>query len=364
MTTPEHDHAPGADPAPNSATTATNAGDPSPLPPEAPEDAQDGNPGNSAPVPPDAPAVTALAVDFHEDATLAGSDFLDPDPVPVINVREAVGVVPATEASADATIEDGAQEALIDRQKRRLRQALRSGRIRRGVAFDLETIPLLSSLAIPYNIEERDVPKLTKTGKYKTQEDLDAWRAEDEAAWASERLKGFSINPRLGRIVSVGIALTDDMPETALSQLGDTRAGYLAKSEADEHELVSRLWYTMAAADRVITFNGMSFDLHYLIIRSLLLGVHIPKTIDVPKLLIKYRSAPHMDVRMLLTNWDYRQSGMLNDWAACFGFPSKSMHGSEVYQAYVEERWDDLTEYPQQDATLTLGLAQILSTIF
>jgi predicted PolB exonuclease-like 3'-5' exonuclease len=285
---------------------------------------------------------------------------LTPDPEEPLGAGESA---PTDDVQPESTQPEDPARVLA---KKRLWGALRTGRLRGAVACDLETVPLASSLALPYRLEDRDVPQITKTGKYRSQEDLDAWIAADMLTWQRQRLKGYSTDPRLGRIVSVGVAVTSDMArlELPLKAAGTMRGAGVAPTEADEAALITNLWNTLAVAERVVTFAGQFFDLPFLIIRSLLLDVEVPDSIEVPKLLVRYRSAPHMDVSELLANWSPQRRASLEDWAAAFGFPPKLMHGDEVFDAYVAERWDLLAEYPQQDALLSLALAQRLASVY
>lgn len=193
------------------------------------------------------------------------------------------------------------------------------------VVLDIETVPLEASLAVAYPADDRNPP-----ATYKSEEAITRWREADESAWRAARVKECSLNPRLGRVVVVG------MIDSKISEHVVTGE---APTETDEADMLSNVWDVVAGAHgHVVTWNG-GFDLRFLLVRSMLLGVHVPiSPSKVREWFRRYQTAPHCDVKALLTNWEPPTKGEgLDEWARAFGITGKTggMNGAAVYPAYV-----------------------------
>lgn len=212
-----------------------------------------------------------------------------------------------------------------------------------AIAYDIETLPLASSLAEPYPEEDRDPP-----ASYKHDDAIARWREKDQASWAEARVKECSLNPRLGRVAAIGYAgrLKDSEDVVGWARVAET--------EDDERVLLEDFWL-LANANRLVSFNGLGFDVPFLITRSMLLGL-TPQAI-APKLLRRYDFSQHFDVRMALTNWDSRAPGKMGDWLSAFGLEPKTGNGGDVYGMAQENRWGEIAEYTATDALRTWELA-------
>lgn len=210
-----------------------------------------------------------------------------------------------------------------------------------AISFDLESLPLASSLAEPYPEEDRDPP-----ANYKSDDAIARWREKDKAAWAEARVKECSLNPRLGRVCAIGYA-----------EDGGVEAR-VAPSEAGEGLVLENFWSRVAANRTIIGWNSHGFDLPFLITRSMLLGIQPPQ--GITNYLRRYSYQPHFDVKMALLNWPsgYAKGNGLDEWAKAFGLEGKSGHGSEVYGMAERGEWDKIGEYAADDARLTWELAK------
>lgn len=210
------------------------------------------------------------------------------------------------------------------------------------LVIDIETVPLASSLAMPYPEADRLPP-----GNYKNEDAIARWREKDRATWEAERAKVCSLSPRLGRIVCLGYAPDVNEP-----------MALLARAEADESTVLRAFW-DLAAANKgpLVTFNG-AFDLNYIIVRSLLWRLRptvAASTISGWR--ARYRTYPHFDCRGVLTNWDNRTEGTLGDWAEAFGLGGKDgMSGADVFPLYQLGHFDEIAAYCTKDVQLTREL--------
>jgi predicted PolB exonuclease-like 3'-5' exonuclease len=214
------------------------------------------------------------------------------------------------------------------------------------LAVDIETVPTRAALAKPYDAETRQPP-----ANYRDPHKIAQWRADDEMEWRASRIKQYSLDPLQGRVVAIGYAKEDVEPWADL-----------AYSENDEVHVLQSFWNRVNAASVIVTWNGLSFDIPYLIIRSAINGVTVPKH----QLLRRYDTRQHVDVKALVCQWDnYRmKQTTLDPWLAAFGIPVKSGHGSQVWPMVMEGQWDELASYAANDAAATLALYQRVASSF
>lgn len=225
-----------------------------------------------------------------------------------------------------------------------------------SLVVDIETIGLASSMAAPYPEADRNPP-----GNYKLPDATEKWRASDKERWAAERSKECSTNPRLGRILCIGGQRTDE---------AEPGVQYAA-TEADEARVLERFWEAADGTDgRVVTWNGQ-WDLRFIIIRSLALGVKpsLPRNI-ISQWMRKYSLNPHFDCKAALVNHDHSlmMSGAegLDAWATFFGLPGKAggMHGGEVWPAFQRGEHQRIADYCAGDVSATGGIYQRIAPMF
>lgn len=208
------------------------------------------------------------------------------------------------------------------------------------LTFDIETIPTTAALALPYPEGDRSPP-----ANYKSEEAITKWYASDRAAWSEARIKECSLTPRLGRVLALGVS-SPTAPDPFVS---------LAATEEDEGDLL-RFFWQLAEGEMLAGFNSMSFDLPFLVTRSLILGVTIP--LRLPDYLRRYTYDPHFDVRMALTGWDARATGTLGDWAAAFGLPRPVGSGAEVYTQFLAGDLEAVEAHCLSDVAATKALVE------
>lgn len=219
------------------------------------------------------------------------------------------------------------------------------------LVLDIETVPALEALAAPYPEGDRLPP-----ANYKSDEAIAKWREADRAAWASARAKECSINPRLGRVVSI-----------AFSQGGRVDS-ILAPAPTDERLLLQDFWARVEAArGRVVTWNG-SWDLRFLLIRSIVHGVRPTVQPSIVSSWFKrFTTFPHLDCKAVLTNWDAPRAGEgLTEWATLLGIDGKTTGttGADVWPMVQAGRWDELREYNEQDVIATAAVYETIAPYF
>lgn len=213
--------------------------------------------------------------------------------------------------------------------------------------LDIETVPLAAALEEPYPAEERTAP-----ANYKSAEAIAKWRESDRIRWEAERAKECSLNPRLGRILCVG---TSD-------------GGHSAWTEEAEPDLLRAFWELVLRHDgRVVTWNG-SWDLRFLVLRSLRHGIEPTVSGEtLSKWFKKYTTEMHFDCKAVLLNWDVRIAGEgLNEWARFFGVPGKldGISGADVYPLYLGGQLDEIEQYCAADVAATQAIYERIAPVF
>lgn len=215
------------------------------------------------------------------------------------------------------------------------------------VVLDIETVPLDAALAVRYPADDRQPP-----ASYKSADALLLWRDKDAEKWQAERVKQCSLNPRLGRVLCIG-----------------TLDGVLmAQTPAEEPNVLAAAWRELEHAQgRVVTWNG-SWDLRFILLRSLALGVDVPLPPSVIASWFKrYHSAHHVDCKAVLTNWEPPVKGEgLSEWATFLGLPPKTdgMTGADVYGMAQAGRFTAIAEYCQQDVATTAAIYGKIRPVF
>lgn len=212
------------------------------------------------------------------------------------------------------------------------------------LVVDIETVPLAASLAVPFDAASIEYP-----ANYKSDEAKAKYAANAEATHQTSLIKKASLNPRIGRVLCIGLKREDE--ETIV---------LTAPTEADEVSILRRFWEivdSFSFGPRMTTWNGQ-FDLRFLVIRSLAHGLEAP--VSTREWFKKYNHASHLDCKAALLNYDVIQKGEgLDEWAAFFGLQGKpeGMDGSKVYPMYCEGRLAEIADYCRADVDATAAIA-------
>lgn len=195
------------------------------------------------------------------------------------------------------------------------------------VSLDIETLPLAASL-VGWPEPAAGEPS------------SEAWLA---------RVKDCSLSPMLGRVLAVGLVYRDEaeaMHEGCL----------WAEGEDEERAMLVALWRYVAKADRIVTWNG-SFDLHFLRVRSIVLGVEPAIAPErMVRWFVRYQHGEHFDCKAALSNWEWKAGHGLDEWAQALGFEAKPMHGSAVFNAFRAGRHEEIRDYAKHDARVTMAI--------
>ncbi len=216
--------------------------------------------------------------------------------------------------------------------------------------LDIETIPrdLRSEpRKIQEYVWERALRRDPEAGVELGLDDYLAAGDDPAVAPVRERLERYmALRPEFGHVICVGLG-HDARGRGEL----ETKA-LTARHVADERLLLEGFW-EIARARRdwcFITYNGLAFDVPFLIRRSIYLGV--APTTGLP--LRPFQPDGHFDVMRCLANWERADSVRLDIVAELLGL-SKSpagMEGSQVLGLWRAGRVEEIEAYCLGDVRL------------
>ncbi len=216
--------------------------------------------------------------------------------------------------------------------------------------LDIETIPR-DLRAEPRKIQEYVWERVVRRGEVESdQPGLDEFLAgrEDEAlAGVRQNLERYmALRPEFGHVICIGMGHDGrgrgDLETKALT----------ARGVEDERGILEAFWEVVRAGRdwRFVTYNGLAFDLPYLIRRSIYVGV--PPSAGLP--LRPYAPGSHFDVMRVLSNWERADAVRLDVVAALLGLQKSppGVDGSQVLGLWRAGRVDDIEAYCLGDVRL------------
>ena len=206
------------------------------------------------------------------------------------------------------------------------------------IIFDIETIP-------DQNLPETLKPIFDK-GRL-----VDPVKIETAEKEFNEGLvKKLSVNPLTCQIVSLQIKSIDAN--------GFDTEGKFFETLNDEASMLKQFWYAAETAQLIIGHNIIGFDLPVIFVRSMIHGILPTRKIKLQK----YRSAPIFDTMHLLGNWS--QFISMDDALIRFGLPTKTGHGSQVYQMWLDGQHEAIHQYCQDDVNANERLFNVMRNFY
>lgn len=192
------------------------------------------------------------------------------------------------------------------------------------------------------------------------QEYLLRWAKSDEER---EQIKGsLGLYPLYGEVVTIALLNPDtcqgvtyfQAPEQLLEPFEEEGVRYIPSSEP---EMLRGFWGAVARYERIVTFNGRSFDCPYLLVRS---AVHkIPPSRE---LIPNRYSDKHIDLLDRLTFFGAaRRRFSLDAWCHAFGIKSPKedgISGADVGRYFADGRHEEIARYCVRDVCATAELLQ------
>ncbi len=202
------------------------------------------------------------------------------------------------------------------------------------VVFDIETLPVVP-------------PEEANHATCRTNEDV------------PDLLRGAGLSPLTARTLAV-VMLN---PETLNGKIwyehpggapSATAAGPLEAVPANEQTMLAEFWRAVTRFQKIVTFNGRSFDCPFLMLRSALVGV-IPSRNLIP---YRYSAREHCDLLDQLTFYGATRKFTLESYCRGFGIdPPGGAQGRPDLSLLVEERrYGEIAEYAGAKAVATAEL--------
>ncbi len=209
------------------------------------------------------------------------------------------------------------------------------------ICFDIETIPQQTAMSKIQN-EEFDRRLAYRIKDTTTPEELHDLRR-----------KAMATNPFFGEIMCIGMYRKHN--NNGSMEDGETVL------TGTETQILSNFWKVIKDFKGLfIHYNGLGFDIPFVIIRSMILG--LKPSNDLFLNLRRFTTWPHHDVAMVLANWD--KYGMVSLRLACdmMGIPSPKegeIKAENVEKAYKDGNIKGIGEYCLADTKSTYALFDI-----
>jgi hypothetical protein len=216
--------------------------------------------------------------------------------------------------------------------------------------LDIETVPR-DLRAEPRRIQDYVWERVVRRGEgegggLRLEDFLAAIDDEAVAGLRREIERYMALRPEFGHVICIGMG-HDARGRGEL----ETKA-LTARAVEDERAIIESFWDTVRSARdwRFVTYNGLAFDLPYLIRRSVYLGV--PPSTGLP--LRPYAPDSHFDVMRVLSNWERADAVRLDIVAELLGLRKwpPGMEGSQVLGLWRAGRVDDIEAYCLGDVRL------------
>lgn len=206
-----------------------------------------------------------------------------------------------------------------------------------------------------------------------TQQALTAWIGreaddDDEKHRLTSQVKeGLGFSPLTGKIITLGVLDLEKNKGTVYYSTQNSE--HKAQTEdnfsfkpASEKEMLESFWAGAKQYDTFVTFNGRSFDIPFIMVRSAVHGVRPTKNLMSNRYLSMQRGGYHVDLYDQLSFYGaVRRPGSLHLWTRAFGIKSPKedgITGYDVARLYHEGHHLDIAKYNANDLTATAQLYQ------
>lgn len=228
-------------------------------------------------------------------------------------------------------------------------------------SFDLETIADKASIKLLPPVEVKahggikDPVKIEKDIAARTK------KAEEE------RISKAGLNPATAKICCFGWA-SKPIEIIAGGQIvvpTDIESRHIIlkdETPQSEKKLLQDAWEVLSEFDHFTTFNGNSFDIPILLMRSAIHRARPSVSISTKR----YTISNHTDCRMVLGNWDNYAKGNLNFYCRLLLGETSSgeFGGADIQELWNLELYDDIIEHCLDDCRLTYKLYDVITNYY
>ncbi len=230
-----------------------------------------------------------------------------------------------------------------------------------ALVFDIETVGL-------------DFDSLDQTTRQNLTRWLERETGDDERLFETklkDLKEGLGFSPLTGEIAAVGVYDTAadrgvvyfQAPNREAREYSQENFTFKPQTEA---EMLANFWQGARAYGEFVSFNGRSFDVPFLMLRS---AIHkIRPSVDLMSnryLGSQPQSAKHIDLYDQFSFYGAaRRKGSLHLYCNAFGINSpkaRGVSGDEVARLFKERKYEEIAEYNSWDLIATAELYKIWS---
>ncbi len=223
------------------------------------------------------------------------------------------------------------------------------------IIFDIETIG-----------EDFDTMDEVTQGALTRWAKREAKNEEEFAVLEKDIKEGLGFSPLTGEIVSVGVldyetqkgAVYFQAPGEEIEEFEEEKIKY---KTLNEKEILENFWRVINHGSEFISFNGRSFDVPFLMIRSAIHKIRPSKDLMQNRYLnYQQNTAKHIDLLDQLTFYGaVRRRGNLHLWTRAFGIKSPKedgVAGDDVARLFAERKFLEIARYNSRDLFSTREL--------
>ncbi len=189
-----------------------------------------------------------------------------------------------------------------------------------------------------------------------------AAKGEEDLELAKQRL---SFYPETAQIVCIGMLNPDTDKGVAYYQGKEAQAFADGSVQyvpcASERDVLAHFWDDAARYEEFITFNGNTFDVPMIMLRSAVQGIRPTKNIMVNRYLnLQPANLKHVDLFDQFAFYNARWGGLgLHFWARAFGIGSPKegeLTGDKVTEYFYAGKGSEIAKYCMEDVKATAKL--------
>lgn len=192
-------------------------------------------------------------------------------------------------------------------------------------------------------------------------------RDEDGREFALKNIKeGLGLSPLTGQIVAIGVLDYEKNLKVVYFQdptkeLQEFEEGNTKYKPMDEKKMLQSFWSGIVGYKEFVTFNGRSFDVPYLMIRSAKHGIRPSKNMLSNRYINnQIYDAKHIDLIDQLSFYGaLPRRGNLHMWCRLFGIKSpktEGVTGGDVNKLFMDGKTVDIAKYNARDLDATKQL--------
>jgi uncharacterized protein YprB with RNaseH-like and TPR domain len=152
-------------------------------------------------------------------------------------------------------------------------------------------------------------------------------------------IETFGLESMTDRVVSIGV----------FDILTEEKKVFIS---IDEEKMLEEFWAYAQDVEELWGFNSDSFDLPFLIKRSLIkkvkLPIKLPKSVDLRKI-----------VNGFWVSYEKFGKGTLREWAEVLGCPCETQAGNEMPALFVKGDFDAIIKHNEEDLVITHKLYKL-----